>query len=345
MPAPEAVAPPVDGGLRIVFAGTPAFARRALEALLASRHRVVGVLTQPDRPAGRGLRLQPSDVKVAALEAGVPIVQPRSLRLDGRFAEDAARARAWLAEHPADVMVVAAYGLLLPRWVLETPPRGCLNIHASLLPRWRGAAPIHRAIEAGDTETGITLMQMDEGLDTGAMLLSQACAIGADDTTGTLHERLADLGARLVVEGLDQLQAGTLRTQPQPADGVTYARKVDKDEAAIDWRQPADQIERRLRAFDPFPGGVTTLPGGEAIKVWRARVLDPVPGQARGPGTVVASGDAGIDVACGRGVLRLLELQRPGGRRLPAREFQAGRPVAVGTCLGLAASPAAHPER
>jgi methionyl-tRNA formyltransferase len=345
VPAPEALAPPVAGGLRIVFAGTPAFARRALEALLASHHRVVGVLTQPDRPAGRGLRLQPSEVKVAALAAGVPLAQPRSLRLDGRFADDAAAARAWLAEHPADVMVVAAYGLLLPRWVLETPPLGCLNIHASLLPRWRGAAPIHRAIEAGDAETGITLMQMDEGLDTGAMLLSQACPIRQDDTTGTLHERLADLGARLVVRGLDALQAGTLRPRPQPADGVTYARKVDKDESTIDWQQPADAIERRLRAFDPFPGGVTTLPGGEAIKVWRARVQGPVPRPAPGPGTVVASSDAGIDVACGQGVLRLLELQRPGGRRLPVREFQAGRPVAAGTRLGLAPQPVARPER
>ena len=274
--------------MRIAFAGTPEFAAVALQALLAAGHQVCLVLTQPDRPAGRGLKLQPSAVKQVALAHGLPIAQPRSLRLDGKFPDDAGIAQAALQSAAPECLVVAAYGLILPRWVLQLPARGCLNIHASLLPRWRGAAPIHRAIEAGDTQTGITLMQMDEGLDTGDMLLTATEPILPDDTTARLHDRLAALGGRLVVQGL---AAATLPATPQPAEGVTYAHKIDKAEAAIDWLQPAALIERRVRAFDPFPGA-SFQRGGEATKLWRARLrpeLSGPPGQvlAAAPGTGV----------------------------------------------------------
>jgi methionyl-tRNA formyltransferase len=307
----------------------------ALEALLRSGHRVVGVLTQPDRPAGRGLRLQPSEVKCAAEAAGLPVAQPRSLRLDGRHGEDAAAAQRWLQSLRPDVMVVAAYGLLLPPWVLQLPRLGCLNIHGSLLPRWRGAAPIQRAVEAGDTETGITIMQMDEGLDTGDMLLVERCPIGPGDSAGALHDRLAPIGAHLVVEALDRAAGAGPGLKPlaQPAEGVSYAHKIGKAEAAIDWAQPADILARRVRAFDPFPGAVAAWPGGEVVKVWRAQAIDGLPGTSAAPGTVLATAEAGLDVACGVGALRLLELQRSGGRRLPARDFLAGRPLAVGTRL------------
>jgi methionyl-tRNA formyltransferase len=307
--------------VRLAFAGTPEFARVALAALLAAGHEVPLVLTQPDRPAGRGLKLQASPVKQEALAHGLPLAQPRSLRLDGKYPEDAAAARAALLAAAPEVMVVAAYGLILPAWVLALPPRGCLNIHGSLLPRWRGAAPIQRAIEAGDAQTGITLMQMDEGLDTGAMLLAEACAIAADDTAATLHDRLADIGARLVVQGLERLAQGRLPAVPQPAEGATYAHKIDKAEAAIAWSQPASVIERRLRAFDPFPGASTEL-GGRAVKVWRGRV---VPGQGV-PGQVLAA-DGRIVVACGDAALELIELQLPGGRRIAAREFLQRHPL------------------
>ncbi|MBL8279578.1 MAG: methionyl-tRNA formyltransferase [Pelomonas sp.] len=305
--------------MRVVFAGTPEFAAVALDALLAAGFTVPLVLTQPDRPAGRGMKLQASAVKQRALAAGIPVAQPQGLRLDGKYAADAAAAREALVAAQADVMVVAAYGLILPQWVLDTPPRGCLNIHASLLPRWRGAAPIHRAIEAGDVETGITIMQMDAGLDTGDMLLIGREPIRADDTTAVLHDRLAALGGRLIVEAL---QAPALTRTVQPAEGVTYAHKIEKAESTIDWRQPAAEIERRLRAFDPFPGGVATL-GGEAVKVWRAQIA---PGQGA-PGEVIAPGPV---VACGEGALRLTELQRAGGKRGPAAAFLQARPIGVG---------------
>ena len=305
--------------MRVVFAGTPEFAAVALDALLAAGFTVPLVLTQPDRPAGRGMKLQASAVKQRALAAGIPVAQPQGLRLDGKYAADAAAAREALVAAQADVMVVAAYGLILPQWVLDTPPRGCLNIHASLLPRWRGAAPIQRAIEAGDVETGITIMQMDAGLDTGDMLLIGREPIRADDTTAVLHDRLAALGGRLIVEAL---QAPALTRTVQPAEGVTYAHKIEKAESTIDWRQPAAEIERRLRAFDPFPGGVATL-GGEAVKVWRAQIA---PGQGA-PGEVIAPGPV---VACGEGVLRLTELQRAGGKRGPAAAFLQARPIGVG---------------
>jgi len=305
--------------MRVVFAGTPEFAAVALDALLAAGFTVPLVLTQPDRPAGRGMKLQASAVKQRAVAAGIPVAQPQGLKLDGKYAADAAAAREALLAADADVMVVAAYGLILPQWVLDTPRRGCLNIHASLLPRWRGAAPIHRAIEAGDAETGITIMQMDAGLDTGDMLLIGREAIRPDDTTAALHDRLAGLGGRLIVEAL---QAASLTRTPQPAEGVTYAHKIEKAESVIDWRQPAAEIERRLRAFDPFPGGVATL-AGEAVKVWRAEIVD---GHGA-PGEVVAPGPV---VACGQGALRLTELQRAGGKRGPAAAFLQARPIAVG---------------
>jgi methionyl-tRNA formyltransferase len=274
------------------------------------------------------MKLQPSPVKQFALDHGIAVAQPRSLRLDGKYPEDAAAARAALEAAQADVMVVAAYGLILPQWVLDLPRLGCLNIHASLLPRWRGAAPIHRAIEAGDRETGITIMQMDAGLDTGDMLLVERLPIAPGDTTATLHDKLAPLGGRLVVEALELAACGGLTRTPQPADGVTYAHKIEKAEAAIDWRQSADVIERRIRAFDPFPGATAQL-RGEAVKVWRANADMQGRGSAA-PGTVVAIDGHGIGVACGEGRLALTELQRAGGKRLPAAEFLRGFPLEPG---------------
>ncbi|HVE54949.1 MAG TPA: methionyl-tRNA formyltransferase [Ramlibacter sp.] len=318
--------------MRVAFAGTPEFARAALERLHAAGFTIPLVLTQPDRPAGRGLKLQPSPVKQFAQAHGLPVAQPRSLRLDGKYPEDAAAAREALLQAAPDVMVVAAYGLILPQWVLDLPRLGCLNIHASLLPRWRGAAPIHRAIEAGDAETGVTIMQMDAGLDTGAMLLAERTAIAHLDTTATLHDRLAVLGARMVVEALELAACGGLKPVPQPAEGVTYAHKIEKGEAAIDWSLAADVIERRIRAFDPFPGA-TLHAGGETIKVWRATAV-----AGRGsvePGTVVAVDERGIGVACGgQDRLEITELQRPGGKRLPAADFLRGFPLQAGQRLG-----------
>jgi methionyl-tRNA formyltransferase len=314
--------------LRVAFAGTPEFARAALEAIGDAGFRVPLVLTQPDRPAGRGLKLQPSAVKQLALARGWTLAQPRSLRLDGKFPDDAASAAAALHDAAPDVMVVAAYGLILPAWVLSLPRLGCLNIHGSLLPRWRGAAPIHRAVEAGDARTGITIMQMDAGLDTGAMLLDEAVAITPDDSTATLHDRLAALGARLVVQALHDAAAGRLRPRAQPADGVSYAHKVGKAESAVDWRAGAVAIERRARAFDPFPGLHFTL-GGAPVKLWRAAVLP----RSSAPGTVLEAGEGRFVVACGEGALDLLELQAPGGRRLDTATFLRGHPVAAGTVL------------
>ncbi|MFD1709417.1 methionyl-tRNA formyltransferase [Ottowia sp. GY511] len=319
--------------MKVVFAGTPEFARVALEALHRAGFEVPLVLTQPDRPAGRGMKLQASPVKQFALDHGIAVAQPRSLRLDGKYPEDAAAARDALLAAQADVMVVAAYGLILPQWVLDVPRLGCLNIHASLLPRWRGAAPIHRAIEAGDTDTGVTIMQMDAGLDTGDMLLTERLPIGARATTASLHDALAALGGRMIVEALELAACGGLRPEPQPGEGVTYAHKIEKHEAAIDWHLPATQIERRVRAFDPFPGASTTL-GGDTVKVWRSEI-DSCP---RKPdvrdGQIVFINDDGIGVACGEGCLRLTELQRPGGKRLPARDFLRGFPLAPGQRFG-----------
>ncbi|WP_096666406.1 methionyl-tRNA formyltransferase [Polaromonas sp. AET17H-212] len=310
--------------MRVIFAGTPEFARVALAQLQAAGFEIPLVLTQPDRPAGRGMKLQASSVKQFALEQQIPVLQPRSLRLDGKYPEDAAAARDALQAARADVMVVAAYGLILPQWVLDMPRLGCLNIHGSLLPRWRGAAPIHRAIEAGDSETGITLMQMDAGLDTGDMLLVEKLPIAPGDTTGTLHDKLAALGARLVVEALELAACGGLQPVPQPGEGITYAHKIEKHEAAIDWRQSATVIERRIRAFNPFPGAASAL-GGDTVKFWQAVV---VPGvqrpEAAAPGQILAVSPDGVDVATGDGVLRATRLQKPGGKPLDAAEFVRG---------------------
>lgn len=302
--------------LRVVFAGTPEFAERALSQVLAAGFEVPLVLTQPDRPAGRGMKLQPSAVKALAVSRGIPVAQPRGLRLDGKFADDAHAAQEVLHAANPDVMVVAAYGLILPAWVLELPRAGCLNIHASLLPRWRGAAPIHRAIEAGDTVTGITVMQMDAGLDTGDMLLREDMPIAPDDSTARLHDRLATQGGRLILDALQRAAAGTLRPEPQPAEGVTYAHKLEKAEATVDWRLGAAEIARRIRAFDPFPGSTATL-GGETYKLWHARAVE---GEGA-PGTVLAVSPQGVTIACGDGAVCVTEWQRPGGKRLAAGQF------------------------
>lgn len=315
--------------MKIAFAGTPAFAATALEAIHAAGHRVGPVLCQPDRPSGRGLQLRHSPVKALALELGLPLLQPAGLRLDGRHAVDAAAARAALEGAAPDVMVVAAYGLLLPQWVLDLPRFGCLNIHASLLPRWRGAAPIQRAIEAGDAATGITIMQMDAGLDTGPILMSATVPIAADETSATLHLKLAELGAKLIVEALPGVADGSLRPKPQAAIGVSYATKIDKSEATIDWRQPASRIERRVRAFDPFPGATLSC-GGVLLKLWRAAVRPAVGGPA---GEVVCTLPGPLVVACGEDALELIELQRPGGRRMPAHLCLQPDPPRIGDRL------------
>jgi len=327
--------------MKLVFAGTPDFARAALQHLLAAGFEVPLVLTQPDRPAGRGMKLQASPVKQLALQHGLALPQPRSLRLDGRYPQDADAARKAIEAARADVMVVAAYGLILPQWVLDQMKQhglalGCLNIHASLLPRWRGAAPIHRAIEAGDAQTGVTIMQMDAGLDTGDMLLREILPIHEDDTTGSLHDRLAKLGARLIVEALEIAACGGLHAEPQPTAGVNYAHKIDKSEAALDWMAPAAVLARRVRAFNPFPGAVTAL-GGEAVKVWAARA-EAATGGAE-PGTVLAVGDDGIRVQTGEGVLVLAELQRAGGKRLPASDFLRGFGLLAGQVFDAAPPP------
>ena len=311
--------------MKLAFAGTPEFARVALQALHEAGHDIALVLTQPDRPAGRGMKPHPSPVKQYALAHGLPLAQPLSLRLDGRHPQEAAQAQEALRQTQADALIVAAYGLILPPWVLTLPRLGCLNIHASLLPRWRGAAPIHRAIEAGDVETGVSVMQMDAGLDTGDVLCMTRTPIGPQETTGQLHDRLATLGAQAMVQALTQLDQ--LPPQPQPAEGVTYAHKIDKAEAALNWQRPATELARQLRAFDPFPGGTAQLEG-TTIKVWSAQAL---PDQGRAPaGTVLAVHEDGIDVATGDGVLRLSELQRPGGKRLPCSEFLRGHRIEPG---------------
>ena len=324
--------------MRVIFAGTPEFARVALAQLHAAGFTIPLVLTQPDRPAGRGMKLQPSAVKQFALEQSLPVAQPRSLRLDGKFPADAQEARDAIAAAQADVMVVAAYGLILPLWTLTAPRLGCLNIHASLLPRWRGAAPIHRAIEAGDLETGVTIMQMDEGLDTGGMLLTERLPIrhaGPDaDTTATLHDRLATLGGRMVVEALELAACGGLQATPQPAEGITYAHKIEKAESLIDWRLSATALDQRVRAFDPFPGASSLLQG-EAIKVWACRPAAEVGTVAVPPGTILQADADGLAVQCGSGVLWPTLLQRAGGKRLPVADFLRGFPgLQPGMVLG-----------
>ena len=304
--------------MRILYAGTPAFAAVALDALLDAGHEVVHVLTQPDRAAGRGLKLQASAVKQRALARQLPYSQPATLK-DPAIATQ-------LAGLSVDVMIVAAYGLMIPEILLRLPVRGCLNIHASLLPRWRGAAPIQRALLAGDTETGVTIMQMDAGLDTGAILFAEAVAIVANDTAQTLHDKLAAIGARLIVDALSR--------HPEPlAQNVahaTYAAKISKSEAGIDWSRPAVDIDRLIRAFNPVPGAYTQWQD-QKLKVWRAELV--AAAVAAAPGTVMQAGNEGVTVATGSGAMRLLELQRAGGKRLAASQFLAGTPIAVGTCF------------
>ena len=315
--------------MKVIFAGTPEFARVALEKLHAAGFDIALVLTQPDRPAGRGLKLQASPVKQWAQERNITVAQPRSLRLDGKYPDDAQAAKAAIDAAHADVMVVAAYGLILPQWVLDRPRLGCLNIHASLLPRWRGAAPIHRAIEAGDTATGITIMQMDAGLDTGDMLLVEKQTIASRDTTATLHDKLAVLGGRMVVEALEIAACGGFKPLKQPLDGITYAHKIEKHEAQIDWQQSAAVIERRIRAFNPFPGASSAL-GGEIIKLQDAHISGAARASEIGAGGIFNVCSEGIDVATGDGALRITRLQKPGGKSLPVADFLRGFDVQPG---------------
>jgi methionyl-tRNA formyltransferase len=297
--------------LRIAFAGTPQFALPALQALLKSRHQVVGVLTQPDRPAGRGQQMRASPVKLLALDAQLPLAQPSSLKTE--------ESRAELTQWAADVLVVVAYGLILPPPVLALPRLGCINIHGSLLPRWRGAAPIQRAILAGDAETGVTIMQLDAGLDTGPMLLERVRPIGSQDTAGDLHDALSELGAAALLEALDGLAAGTLKPRAQPAAGVSYAPKIEKSEAPIDWSVSAIHLDRKIRAFNPWPVAETRF-AGESLRVLQARIAEPI-GAHDAPGTLLGIADDGLHVACGEGVLAVRELQRAGKRPVSARDF------------------------
>jgi len=305
--------------MNLVYAGTPEFAAVGLHALIRGGHHIKLVLTQPDRPAGRGLNLLPSAVKKVALEHGLPVEQPATLK-DPVWTER-------LAALAPDVMVVAAYGLLLPASLLALPRLGCLNIHASLLPRWRGAAPIQRAILAGDTESGITIMQMDAGLDTGPILLQEAAPITPTDTAGTLHDKLAAIGAGLIVRALADMPT----PRPQDASLVTYAAKIDKREAILDWEQDAVMLERKVRAFDPVPGAITYFEG-QPLKVWKAVVDEE--NHSAAPGVLCTAGPAGIVVACGRGALRISEVQRAGGKRMTAAAFLAGTPLEPGTRFG-----------
>jgi methionyl-tRNA formyltransferase len=326
--------------MKLIFAGTPEFARVALEALQRAGFEITLVLTQPDRPAGRGMKLQASPVKQFAQEKNIAVAQPRSLRLDGKYPEEAAATKALIEAAQADVMIVAAYGLILPQWVLDAPRLGCLNIHASLLPRWRGAAPIHRAIEAGDAQTGITIMQMDAGLDTGEMLLVEKLPITAQDTTPTLHDKLAALGGRLIVEALELAACGGLKPTRQPEAGVSYAHKIDKAESAVNWQLSAQAIERKIRAFAPSPGCSASL-RGETIKLCAAEanhlyyeINSKEANKRPDQGAILAINTDSIDVQCGPqqqpSVLRITALQRAGGKRLSAAEFLRGFALQVG---------------
>lgn len=307
--------------MKLIFAGTPEFAAQALAAIIDAGHEVALVLTQPDRPAGRGMALQPSPVKKLALAHGIEVFQPLTLK--------DVEAQAKVAGVEAEVMVVAAYGLILPQSVLDMPRFGCLNIHGSLLPRWRGAAPIQRALLAGDQETGVCIMQMEAGLDTGPVLLRSAFPIEASDTTASLHDRLAALGARLVLEALGSLP---LAAEVQLLEGVTYAHKIEKAEALIDWQRSATELDRHIRAFNPFPGA-QALFKGQSIKLWQAV---PVAGSGK-IGQILAVDRKQIVVACGDGALAIQELQKAGGKRLPVQQFLAGNPLLVGDCFDLPA--------
>jgi methionyl-tRNA formyltransferase len=308
--------------MRIVFAGTPHFAEQALDALVAAGHDIPLVLTQPDRPAGRGMKLSMSPVKQLALRHGLEVYQPQTLRDQDALAR--------LQDTAPDILVVAAYGLILPQRALDVARLGALNIHASLLPRWRGAAPIQRAILAGDAETGITIMQMDAGLDTGAILSRRSVPILADDSAQTLHDRLAALGSGMIIDVVRESEVRVPDATPQPAEGVTYAHKIDKHEAAIDWSRTSVELDRQVRAFNPFPGAATTL-GETGVKIWQAR---PAEGQGH-PGRVLSTSEEGITVACGSGALAIAELQRAGSKRLGARDFLRGHPLDAGAFFGM----------
>ena len=307
--------------MKVIFAGTPDFAAQALRAIAAAGFEIPLVLTQPDRPKGRGMQLQASPVKQAALELGLTIAQPASLRHE--------EAQALLRAQNADVMVVAAYGLILPQAVLDTPAHGCLNIHASLLPRWRGAAPIQRAIEAGDAETGVCIMQMDAGLDTGAVVSTHRYPIKNTDTANEVHNALMQLGAQAIVADLQQLQqTGGLNATPQPQTGITYAQKLTKEEAKIDWHQPAPVIEHKIRAFNPVPGAWVEYQD-RPLKIWQAEAVE----QSGRAGEVLAISSDGLIVACGEGALNITELQPAGSKRMPIAAFAAGRHIEKGTLL------------
>ena len=307
--------------MRIVFAGTPEFAVPPLRALLDSPHEICGVYTQPDRPAGRGRKLTPSPVKVLALEAGLPVFQPETLK------DEAAQAQ--LRNLNPDLMVVVAYGLLLPRAVIDTPPLGCINIHASLLPRWRGAAPIQRSIMAGDSETGVTIMYIEPRLDAGPMLLKKACPIGPDDTAGDLHDRLSRIGAEALLETLPSIAAGTAQPEIQDESLVTHAAKINKDDAQLDWSRPAAELQCQVRAFNPWPVAETVY-RDQILRVWRATVVPE--SRSEPPGTLLIDGE-NLDVVTGHDCLRLLEIQLPGGKRISARDFINGHPE-TGLMLG-----------
>lgn len=312
--------------LKVAFAGTPEFAAVALDALLCSDHEVVGVLTQPDRPAGRGRKLTPSAVKTRAVDAGIPVQQPTSLR----DAEAVRNFAAW----QADVLVVVAYGLILPQKVLDTPPLGCLNIHGSLLPRWRGAAPIHRAVLAGDAQTGVCIMQMDAGLDTGAVLMSESTPIGDDDTVAHLHDRLAAMGADVLLQTLPGRCDGSLTPIPQPSEGVTYAEKLSKAEAHLDFNESSSLLHRQVRAFNPWPVAEGQL-CDQRVRIWGSRcVSENLPAEllSTHPGTIVAAGVDAVRVRTGDGVLDLTSLQWPGKKAQLAPEFAQGRSL-VGQCF------------
>lgn len=317
--------------MKIIFAGTPEFAAVALKALYDAGHEITLVLTQPDRPAGRGLQLNASAVKQFALMHNIPVAQPVSLRLEGKYPDIALNAHTLLQATPHDVMIVAAYGLILPHSILKIPTHGCINIHGSILPRWRGAAPIHRAIEAGDIETGVTIMQMEQGLDTGPMMLIERINIAETDTTGILHDKLAMLGARMIVDAIGRLEKNHLTTTPQPEAGVTYAAKVTKEEAALDFSLSADILNRKIRAFNPFPGAFATF-GGVILKIWGAEVVAKDNTNAEFSEGQIISADAqnGLVVACGKNSLRLTVLQKPGGKRLAATEFMRAFPMING---------------
>jgi methionyl-tRNA formyltransferase len=308
--------------MRIVFAGTPAFAEVALRTLLDAGHDVALVLTRPDRPAGRGLKPRPGEVKALALEKGLALAQPATLK--------SPEMHELLRAARAPLMVVAAYGAILPQLVLDVFPAACFNIHASLLPRWRGAAPIQRAILAGDRDTGISIMRMEAGLDTGPVCLSERLAIGSEDTAGSLQDKLAVLGGTCIVRALADLEAGRLEAIPQPREGVTYARKIEKQEASIDWSHSAEEIERQVRALNPYPVASTSL-RGEPLRIWRARAVE---SHADRPGRVIDAGDGGMLIACGTGALLALELQRAGGKRLAAADFLRGVMLDDGELLG-----------